>query len=151
MRDGEPNMYAGIATLRNGQTQLQWGRMQMLVVFNTIAIPLVLGTQQDSVVKFAICSIGFIGHFAMFVSGVRGNRWIKFFDSKLAEFEKLHAEKDSASRVQIFSSPEFAEIRNNAGVTSRKVFTLLGVILGLLWASATIWQAGVLMATHKLY
>lgn len=141
MRDGEPNIYAALATLRNGQTQLQWSRVQMFLVFNTIAIPLVLGTGQPEGVKFALSFVGSIGHFALFVAAIRGDGWINHWDGKLAELERLDQEEENASgtRVQVFDNPDF-EPRRKRGITSRKVFGPIGIAFLLFWLGQSIYH-----------
>lgn len=62
MRDGEPNMYTALSTLRNGQTQLQWSRIQMLLVFNMVAMPITTGGSQSEPAKLVLSMVGMIAH-----------------------------------------------------------------------------------------
>jgi hypothetical protein len=141
MRDGEPQIYTALATLRNGQTQLQWNRVQMFLVFNTIAIPLVMGTGQSAGVKFALSFIGLIGHFAIFVAAVRGDGWIDHWDGKMAELERLDQEEGNVlgSRVRIFDNMDF-ETRRRRGVTSRRIFGPIGIAFMLFWLGQSVFH-----------
>lgn len=135
MRDGEPNMYTALATMRNGYMQMQWSRVQMFIVFNTVALPLVFGTGQSSAVKFLIAMVAVGMHVLMLGATYRAELWIKHIDSRLASLEKLDWADQQGVRVRVFAHVEFGEQRNST-FASRKVFGWLGVSIMILW----LWQ-----------
>lgn len=134
MRDGEPNIYTALAILRNGQTQLQWGRIQMLLVFNTVAIPVVAGAGQYELVKLALSMIGLAVHIALVGAAIRGSNWIDYWGERIAELERLDSEESSSDgvRVKVFSHPDFYLIHKR-GVFLKKIFMWVGIVLGLCW------------------
>ena len=139
MRNGEPQIYTSLATLRNGYMLTQWARVQMLLVFNTIAIPIILGTEASTAMKLALSGMGFVGHFALFVAAVRSNGWIRYWDRRMAELERLDQEEGNASgtRVRVFDPPEFNS-RRRRGITSRRVLAPIGIFFLLLWLFASV-------------
>jgi hypothetical protein len=58
MQNAEPNLYGGLATIRNGDMQMQWSRAQMYLVFNTVALPLIFASETDENVKFVLGIVG---------------------------------------------------------------------------------------------
>ncbi|OGZ43559.1 MAG: hypothetical protein A3J55_01445 [Candidatus Ryanbacteria bacterium RIFCSPHIGHO2_02_FULL_45_17b] len=66
-------MFIGLSTLRNGYMQMQWSRVQMFLVFNTIALPIVLGTGQPEVVKFFISLVAVPIHLLLLNAVLRAN------------------------------------------------------------------------------
>jgi hypothetical protein len=74
VRDGEPQIYASLATMRNGYLQGQWQRVQMFLAFNTVAIPLVLGaaTTTSNKIQLVIDVAAVIAHLAMMQAMLRG-------------------------------------------------------------------------------
>lgn len=140
MRDGEPNMYTALATMRNGYMQMQWSRVQMFIVFNTVAIPLVYGTGQSSAVKFLIAMVAVGMHVLMLGATYRAEMWIKHIDSRLASLEKLDWADQQGVRVRVFAHVEFGEQRNSA-FASRKIFGLLGTGIMVLWLGQVIQLA----------
>ena len=143
MRDGEPNIYGALATLRSGQTQVQWSRIQMVVVFNAVALALVLGTGQLSEeVRLTIGIVGFAIHFGVLIASRRGDRWIQYWDGRMVELEQLDQEEGntSGSRVSVFNRPDFSQMRG-VGLTSRRVFGVVGIIATILWLGIPLYYA----------
>ena len=140
MRDGEPNMYTALAMLRNGQTQLQWGRIQMLLGFNAIAIPLLADPARTEFVKFVLSVVGLAVHIALVSAATRGSWWIDYWNDKLAEFERLDSEESDPTgvRVKVFTDPDFRSIYKT-GVILKWVFIGVGVIFGIGWLTASIY------------
>ena len=124
MRDGEPSMFIGLATLRNGYMQMQWSRVQMFLLFNTVALPLVFGSGQTEIVKFVISGVGILTHLLLLNAVMRANDWIAFFDEKLFQFEQLDQDDQNSTRVFVFSDPRFSKKRSSL-FASRRLFALI--------------------------
>jgi hypothetical protein len=135
MRDGEPNIYGAIATLRNGYLQGQWQRVQMFLVFNTVAIPIVLATATSDKIRLALSSAAVLAHLAIMQGTLRADSWLEFFDSRLIELENLDAEDPNGVRVRVFSHPDFSP-RRRTWFASRWLFGYLGIVAFIFW----IWQ-----------
>src|SRR6266404_2734767 len=105
MNDGEPQIYTSLATLRNGYMQTQWQRVQMFLVFNTIALPLIFGVAQPNQVKLIICVVGLGIHMVILQATLRADGWLSYLDSRLAELEQLDGENTNSIRVKVFSHP----------------------------------------------
>lgn len=135
MRDGEPNVYGAVATMRNGYLQGQWQRVQMFLVFNTVAIPLVLGTTSTDAIKLFISVAAVVVHLAVMHSTLRADYWLKFFDERMVEFERLDADNESGIRVKMFSHPGF-DTRRHSLLASRRFFGFVGIAALVFW----IWQ-----------
>ena len=136
MRDGEPQIYSAVATMRNGYTQMQWTRVQMFLVFNTVALPLVFGTTQTEGVQFLISVVAVVIHGILLIATTRADRWIDYLDSRMSELEGLDLEDQSGIRVAVFNRPEFRTMRHGL-FASRRVFGLVGVLIAILW----MWQS----------
>src|SRR3989344_8411660 len=124
MCDGEPSMFIGLATLRNGYMQMQWSRVQMFLLFNTVALPLVFGSGQTEIVKFVISGVGVLIHILLLNAVMRANDWIAFFDEKLFQFEQLDQDDQNSTRVFVFSDPRFSKKRSSL-FASRRLFALI--------------------------
>lgn len=135
MRNGEPNIYAALATLRNGYMQMQWGRVQMFLVFNMIAFPLVFGEGQLDRVKLIISIVGASGHLFLLQATLRADGWIKFLDARMRELERLDEGDPNSSRVPVFNHRTFSSIRGS-WFASRRAFAIGGIIVGGIW----VWQ-----------
>jgi len=146
MRDGEPSMFIGLATLRNGYMQMQWSRVQMFLLFNTVALPLVFGSGQTEIVKFVISGVGILTHLLLLNAVMRANSWIKFLDGKLFQLEQLDQDDQNGARVFIFSDPQFSEKRNSL-VASRVIFSIIGIGAIVLWIREMI-QHYILLFTN---
>ena len=133
MRNGEPNIYVALATLRGVQTRVQWSRIQMAAVFNTIALPLVFGLDQPELTRFVISVAGFALHVAFLVAARRGDRWVAYWDARMVELERLDQKERSKSvtRVAVFSRPAF-KIMRGTGLTSRRIFGFIGIVITFL-------------------
>lgn len=137
MRDGEPQIYTSLATMRNGYMTTQWQRVQMFLVFNTVALPIVFGTAQPEQVKFLISAVGLGIHVIILQATLRADNWIKYLDERMIELERLDPEKENANnpRVRVFSHPDF-DTKRNSWLASRRSFGLAGLIIAGIW----IWQ-----------
>lgn len=138
MQPGEHNVYAALVTARNAQLQAQWTRIQMFLVFNTVAIPLVFATGQSEAAKTAISVVAGGIHVALILSAFRSASWISFYDFKLVQMEQLDSEIDAQKiRVSIFSSREF-EARQRSRLATRRIFTPVGVIFVVFWVEEAV-------------
>ena len=135
MRDGEPNIYGALVAMHNMYLQGQWQRVQMFLVFNTIAIPLVLATTTSDKIKLIIDAAAVIVHLAIMQATLRADGWLKFFDARLVELEGLDADDTGGVRVRVFSHPDFT-LRRRTRFASRKSFGFIGIATLLFW----IWQ-----------
>jgi hypothetical protein len=136
MRDGEPNVYGGLATVRNGYMQMQWSRTQMYLVFNTVALPVSFGTNTEGTIKLIVAIAGLIVSLCIPVAVARGERWTKFFNQKMAELEQLDGQ-DGGVRVAIFSDPTFESIRTSR-LASRKVFMPIAILVSVAWFAQVV-------------
>jgi hypothetical protein len=137
MQNAEPNLYGGLATIRNGDMQMQWSRAQMYLVFNTVALPLIFASETDENVKFVLGIVGMWVTIFIPIAIYRGNMWSKFFNEKMAQLELLDAGSEKAPRVLVFGDPQFASITDRR-FASRKLFVPLAIILTSIWAEETI-------------
>jgi hypothetical protein len=136
MRDGEPNMYTALATMRNGYMQMQWSRVQMFLVFNTVALPLVFGTGQNDIVKLFVSTVGVGMHVLLLMATGRAEMWISYIDTRLSALERLDWDNVNAVRVRVFSHVDF-EAKRAGAFASRKIFGSLGATVMIVW----LWQA----------
>jgi hypothetical protein len=136
VQDGEPNVYAGLATLRNGYSQSQWQRVGMFLVLNAAAFPIVFGSDQTGNLKLVICVIADMAHMAILAGSLRADMWIQEIDQRLAKLETLDREGENKLRIAFFSDPAFARKRKSI-LASRRVFLLFWFITFLLWAYET--------------
>lgn len=132
MRDGEPQVYTALATLRNGYMQTQWARVQMFLVFNTVALPLVFGINSPDQVKMFISFVGFGMHGVILQSTLRADSWIKYLDARMIELEQLDQKGAHSIRVLVFSHADFARKRHS-WVASRRTFGLFGLAISVIW------------------
>lgn len=148
MRDGEPNIYIALATIRNGYIQLQWSRVQSYLVFNIVALPLVFGTGQVENVKFILCLIGIVFHTFIPLAVLRGERWTRYWNKKMAELERLdqQAANKSGSRVLVFSDPRFEAMRTSR-IASRKIFAPIAIALEVIWIEEAVRHGLLLVHT----
>lgn len=137
MRDGEPQIYTSLATLRNGYMQTQWQRVQMFLVFNTVALPLVFGTTQLDQVKLFVSAVGLGMHGVILQATLRADNWIKFLDERMVELEGFDQEDPNAVRVKVFSHVDFAGKRHSM-FASRRIFGLFGLLVSAIWIWETI-------------
>lgn len=136
MRDGEPQVYTALATMRNGYVQMQWTRVQMFLVFNTVALPLVFGTSQSPGVKSLISIVAVGVHIFLLAATLRADRWIDYMDEQMIALESLDSNEANGIRVFVFNRPAFATMRNSP-LASRRIFGFFGILLGGVW----IWQS----------
>ena len=134
MRDGEPNVYTALAILRNGQTQLQWSRIQMLLGFNAIAIPIIFGATQSEQAKLMASIVGMAGHFILIIAAIRASGWINYWDARIADLERIDStdENPNGVRVQVFSSSEFESLKARGKYLNR-AFVAVGIVFMLFW------------------
>jgi len=111
----------------------------MFLVFNTIAIPLVLATATSGNIKITICAAAVTVHLAIMQATLRADTWLEFFDERLVELEKLDADDVAGTRVQVFSHPNFTA-RRRTWLASRRNFGLIGVAALIFWIWQTISQ-----------
>ncbi|RJQ34795.1 hypothetical protein C4568_01975 [Candidatus Parcubacteria bacterium] len=145
MRDGEPNMYMALATLRNGQAQRRWQRIQMMLAFDTIATPIMFSTV-DIKTRITLSLVGFAIHVALIIAAMNGEQSVRLYSDKLAEIEQLDQEKsvtnDARPRVQVFSGAEYSYLDRS----TRRVYVMfmsLGYGLVLAWGAAScylVWK-----------
>jgi len=122
--------------MRNGYLQGQWQRVQMFLVFNTVALPLIFGTVQPEQVKLIICVVGLGIHMVILQATLRADGWIQFLDARMINLEQLDDEDPSGVRVKVFSHPDFAGKRYS-WLASRKAFGFFGLAVSAVW----VWQS----------
>lgn len=144
MRNGEPNMYAGLATLRNGHVQGQWSRLQLFLTFNAIAIPIVIATEQSVQIKTLISGAGILIHYTLLLGAVRANEWTKFWDKKMAALERLDGKKKNGTRVRVFSDGAFT-LRRVSKFSTRFSFIPLAILAIGFWIVEVVYNAQLLV------
>lgn len=113
MRNGEPSMFIGLSTMRNGHVQLQWSRIQMFFAFNAVALPVAFGMNQSAPVQLLISSVGFVIHLGLYLASQRTVGWLEYWNEKLAALEQLDQgdEGTDGVRVPVFSQHDFDDVR----------------------------------------
>jgi hypothetical protein len=144
LRNSEPNMYGALATIRNGYMQMQWSRVQMYLVFNTVALPLVFHTETEPTTRLIVGVVGIIVTIFMPIALVRGNYWSKYFSNKMAELEALDPEDDRCPRVTVFNDDQYRSFKKKRYAT-RKLFAPVAVILLAIWIWVTTRQGMALL------
>ena len=121
-------MYAGLCTLRNGQAQLQWNRLQMIAILSTVAVPIVFGSGQSDLLKCVVSTVNFVAIATLFFAATRGDKLIRYWDDQLAELERLDQQEypEITVRVLPFSSPQFGAMKNPR-ITTRRVLRIMGI------------------------
>ena len=137
MRDGEPQIYTALATMRNGYMQSQWSRVQMFLAFNTIAFPFVFSSQQSEDVKFFLSLAGIFVHLILLQGTLRADMWISKIDAKMQSIEELDAGEDVGTRVVFFTDQEFTRMRGSI-FASRRIFWSVGIVVLVTWVLQTI-------------
>ncbi len=136
MRDGEPQVYTSLVTMRNTYMQLQWNRVQIFLVFNAFALPLTfsaLAAERTEVLRLIVTIFGFLLHVLLLIARERADRWIRFLDKRLVELEKLDPkEARDFLRVPVFSHWKYVTLRHSA-ITTRGLFGIFGAIMTLFW------------------
>ncbi len=127
MQNGEPSMYIGLSTMRNGLTQIQWSRLQLFFMFNAIALPFVFAAGKNGnaisfanveITKLLLSVVGVVIHVGFYFGALRAIRWIRYLSEKLADFERLDRKSEpSRTRVKVFSYSRFKELRRGQFVT----------------------------------
>lgn len=136
MRDGEPNVYAGLATLRNGYMQAQWQRVGLFILINATALPIVLGSSQSGDLKRTVCYVVVIAYGLILTGTLRAEMWVREIDERLSTLEKLDANEVNAVRIAFFSDPAFTSKRRSIFAT-RKVFLVIWFLSASFWAQET--------------
>jgi hypothetical protein len=137
MRNSEPGMYTGLSVIRNGYMQMQWSRAQMYVAFHTLALPLIFSPSTDVKVRLVIGLVGIWVSVCIPIAIWRGNIWTKFYNTRMAELERLDAGQDVEPRVKIFSHPDF-DATSGGKLASRKLFAPVAIGLTILWTEETL-------------
>src|SRR5580692_1912246 len=132
MRNGEPNVYSGLATIRNGYMQMQWSLTQMYLVFNTVALPVVFGERTETNVRLIVAIAGLVVSTSIPLAVARGERWMRFFNEKMAKLELLDKSDGNGNRVSVFSDPDFEVIRNSR-LAPRRIFGPILVLVSFVW------------------
>lgn len=126
MRNSEPNLYSALVSIRNVYVQTRWTQAQMVIVFHTVTIPIVVIPTTDQVLKFIVSCIGVLITSVGFSAIRNVIKRIDFLDCRLAELERLDAKSEYALRVSVFNSPKFREI-NHKG-RKLEIFILILII-----------------------
>jgi hypothetical protein len=130
-------MYGGLATIRNGHMQMQWSRAQMYLAFNAIGLPLIFNPTLNTSAKFVLSIVGMTITSCLPYTILRGQMWMKFFNNKLAELERLDSEGERSPRIKVFSDPQFEAITTRR-ISSRKLFIPLCILLTGIWIEEAI-------------
>jgi hypothetical protein len=143
VRGGEPQVYVALAGIRNAYLQVQWVRVQMLVVFNSITIPLVFGLGPkfagSEVAAIVISLAAFYFHFYIRTAVKMTVNWVDFFDARLKDLENLDSGSDAGVRVQVFTHPDFA-LKRSSPFTNARLLDILLAALMLFWFGELIYH-----------
>ncbi|RJQ37609.1 hypothetical protein C4552_00400 [Candidatus Parcubacteria bacterium] len=120
--------------------QQQWARVQMFAAFNTVAFPIVFGTEARDEAKFVISLVGFWIHVLVLIATWRADGWITYLDERMAALERLDREDPDSVRVMVFGHSAFLRRRGSI-LASRRVFGAIGiaVAVGWLWLALSIF------------
>jgi hypothetical protein len=140
LQNSEPNIYGALATIRNGYMQMQWSRVQMYLVFNTLALPLVFRPETEPNTALIVGIVGVIVSLFIPVAIYRGNWWSKYFSNKMAELEALDSKDEKCPRVTVFNNDVYRSFSKKR-YSSRKMFAPVAVILLAMWIWVTARQA----------
>ena len=146
MQGGEPNVWAGLVLLRNGQIDRRWRRLQMLMFFNVFAIPLVFGANVSGLVftasvKSAVGWVGYLLHCSLIFAAWRGERLNRFWTYRLIMLERTdisESDADQRLRIRIFSSAEFFALQRDARVFTGIAFGIAACVIAL-WLCVAIY------------
>ena len=132
MQNAEPNVYGALATIRNGYMQMQWSRLQIYLVFNTVALPFVFNNSTNSRARAAITILGTIVSVWVPIAIWRGQVWLRYFNDKMAELERVDFGLEKSIRVHVFSDIKFIKIARGR-LASRKMFIPLAITVTMTW------------------
>lgn len=134
MQNGEPNMWTGLAILRNGQVQRRWQRLQMLLVFDMVAIPILFGGSASMEEKSMISVVGFFIHIFLIMASWRGERWNRLWSRKMGALERVDRTKEGVEiRIEVFASREYARLQHGARWFSRVAYAIAMMTI-ITWA-----------------
>lgn len=135
MQDGEPQVYTALTALHVGYSTRQWQRLQLLFLFNSVAVPAMLAGNLGDIVRLFLSTIALFGHGGLMVAVDKTNERITHIEKKLTELEMLDAEGSSKCRVAIFSEESSPLRRASVGFLAPFLTFLLG------WAVFTCYLA----------
>jgi hypothetical protein len=124
--------------------QMQWSRVQMYLVFNTLALPLVFRPETESNTRLIVGIVGVIVSLFIPIAIFRGNWWSKYFSNKMAELESLDPNDGKCPRVAVFNDDQYRSFSKKR-YSSRKLFAPVAVILLAIWIWVTVRQAMALL------
>jgi hypothetical protein len=130
-------MYAGIANVRGVYYNQQWSRVQMFLVFNTVALPIVLGTGTTEFVKLLLSFIGYVMHVFIIIATFRANSLINYLDRKLAELEMIDNDTENIARVKVFADVSFVS-RSSSMFSGIRMFSTIAAGVVLVWFTQVV-------------
>lgn len=133
VRDGEPNMYGGIASLLAGHETGLRTYATAFLTFNVIAFPVVFGSNQPEAVKLGVSIIGAVVHPTLLNLALRELRWVRTLRQRLHRLELLDQGDASGVRERLFSDLNIVRPvgRTNVGVLA---VLILGLAAMLFWS-----------------
>lgn len=136
MQDGEPQVYTALMALHVGYSIRQWQRLQLLFLFNSVAIPAMFTSELGDIVKFFLSVIAFLSHGGLMLAVDKTSDRITHIEKKLGELETLDPEGASKCRVAIFSEASSPLRRSSVGflapfLTFLLVWTVFTVYIAL--------------------
>jgi hypothetical protein len=131
---GEPNQWAGLATIYSQQANRRLTRIGSLIFIDSVAGPAAYTiTDRDRVL--AICVAAFFAHLFIILWAYLAERRIRFWRKKLAELERLdldNADAEKRPRIAVFSDPEYRILRRRSNVF-HGILLLFGIIVTAWW------------------
>jgi hypothetical protein len=99
MNDDQRIMYAQLVFIRNTDINLRWRITQLFLIFNAVALPLVLIQLQDTPLFYFLASAaGFLFGVPWLLIVDRVSGWVDYWNSRLESLEST-----SSQKVRVFS------------------------------------------------
>lgn len=136
MRNGEPNVYGALATMRNAEAQMQWSRAQLFISLNAVGLPVV--AQIGTVTSFSaiLATVGCLINITWFLIAWRAESWTQYWHERMAQLEELDAgqEDDNSPqlRIRVFAGEDIEKVRRS-GIRSFHLLLLLAFLAFLGW------------------
>ena len=126
MNEEQRMLYSSLVSIRNIDLTIRWSVNQLFFLIHSAGLSLaVTQLKSPSLLYFLVCPIGILASILWFVITLRMRKWLKYWNSKLAELEETDTQM-----VRIFG-PELTEIQK--GVTISHALLVFIALLTIVW------------------
>ena len=140
MTDNERAMYTGVAICRNTEVTQRWARSQILLLIHSVMLSVILTRIPPTFLFLLGFSVGgLVLTVFWYLVNWRTNKWIVYWQSRLAAFEKSET---NAGGTPVFTGPEWEKMTQSWFVFHRLVNYLIG-LLAFVWVVVFIWAFSV--------